>query len=376
MPAYLDHAASSPLRPEALEAMLPWFSEQHANPTASHRLGRRARQALDDARAVLAEATGFDRGEVVFTGGGTESDNLAVGRGHRPGTIVVGATEHPAVLEPAVRQGAKIAPVDPTGIVTAQAVGELADANTEVVSVMAVNNETGVRQPVSEIADVVHAIAPTALVHSDAVQALPWLDLATAAAGVDMLSITGHKIGGPQGVGAVVVRDGKMPEPLLVGGGQERDRRAGTQNVAGVVGFAAAVRASLDDQSDRLARIARLADRLLDGLTDQIDGLHPTIDPALRVPGIVHVCIPGITSEPLLFLLDEKELACSAASSCASGAQGASHVLDAMGVNAINTAPLRLSLGWSTTDAEVDEALQLIPAAVAQLRAGARSDNG
>jgi len=235
--------------------MLPWFSEQHANPTASHRRGRRARQALDDARAVIAEATGFARGEVVFTGGGTESDNLAIGRGHSPGSVIVGATEHPAVLEPALKQGAKIAPVDASGIVTPEAIADLVDADTEVVSVMAVNNETGVRQPISAIADAVHGLAPDALVHSDAVQGLPWLDLAADAAGVDMLSITGHKLGGPQGVGAVVIRDGKMPEPMLVGGGQERDRRAGTQNVAGIVGFAAAIRASLDDRTERLARI-------------------------------------------------------------------------------------------------------------------------
>lgn len=304
----------------------------------------------------------------MFTGGGTESDNLAIGRGRAPGTIVVGATEHPAVLEPALQQGALIAPVDSDGVVQADAVRQLVTPETEVVSVMAVNNETGVRQPVAEIAAAVHEIAPDALVHSDAVQALPWLDLSTAAAGVDMLSITGHKIGGPQGVGAVVVRENKMPEPLLVGGGQERDRRAGTQNVAGIIGFAAAVQASLDDRIERLARIDRLATRLLDGLIDQVDGLAPTVSRSVRVPGIVHVCIPGITSEPLLFLLDEQSLACSAASSCASGAQGASHVLDAMAVDASNTAPLRLSLGWSTTDADIDEALALIPAAVGRLR--------
>lgn len=372
MPAYLDHAASSPLRPEALDAMLPWFAEHHANPTASHRAGRRARQALDDARAVLAEATGFARGDVVFTGGGTESDNLAIGRGHVPGRVVVSAIEHPAVLEPAVRQDAEVVSVDGNGVVSPEAVAAACTPNTEVVSVMTVNNETGVRQPIAEIATAVHDIAPAALVHSDAVQALPWLDLPEVTTGVDMLSITGHKLGGPQGVGAVVVRNGAMPEPLLVGGGQERDRRAGTQNVAGIVGFAAAVRASLDDRSERLERIERLATRLLDGLMSHVDGLAPTVAPELRVPGIVHVTIPEVQSEPLLFLLDENDLSCSAASSCASGAQGASHVMDAMGVDASNAAPLRLSLGWSTTDADIDEALRLIPAAVAQLRGGNR----
>ena len=350
--------------------MLPWFSERHANPTAAHRLGRRARQALDDARSVLAEATGFERGEVVFTGGGTESDNLAIGRDRPAGSIIVGATEHPAVLEPAQRQGAHVVGVDANGIVDPASVAAHVTEHTEVVSVMTVNNETGVRQPIGSIAEAVHELSPTVLVHSDAVQALPWLDLAEVTAGADMLSITGHKIGGPQGVGAVVVRDGSMPAPLLVGGGQERDRRAGTQNVAGIVGFAAAVQASIDDRVERLARIDALASRLLSGLMAAVDGLRPTVDRAVRVPGIVHVTIPGVKSEPLLFLLDEQELACSAASSCASGAQGASHVLDAMGVDATNAAPLRLSLGWSTTDAEIDTALEMIPAAVSRLRGG------
>jgi len=371
MSAYLDHAASSPLRPEALDAMMPWFTERHANPTAAHRRGRRARQALDDARSVIAEATGFERGEVVFTGGGTESDNLAIGRGHDPGTVIVGSTEHPAILEPAQLQGALIATPNAHGVVGVDAVLAHVSEQTQVVSVMAVNNELGVVQPVSEIAAAVHEVAPSALVHSDSVQALPWLDLGAQTAGVDMLSVTGHKLGGPQGVGAVVVRDGSMPEPLLVGGGQERERRAGTQNVAGIVGFAAAVRASLDDRDERLARIDRHATRLLDGLMTAIDGLQPTVPREVRVPGIVHVLVPGVQSEPLLFLLDQQDIACSAASSCASGAQGASHVLSAMDLDTSGCAPLRLSLGWSTTDDEVDIALDAIPKAVAQLQRGA-----
>ena len=158
-----------------------------------------------------------------------------------------------------------------------------------------------------------------------------------------------------------------MPAPMLVGGGQERERRAGTQNVAGIVGFAAAVRASVDDAEERLARIDRLATRLLEGLMATIDGLRPTVPVESRVPGIVHVLVPGVQSESLLFLLDQGDVSCSAASSCASGAQGASHVLSAMGLDTTGCAPLRLSLGWSTTDAEIDEALQRIPAAVAQL---------
>ena len=365
---YLDHAASSPLRPEALEAMMPWFGEQHANPTAAHRRGRRARQALDEARAVIADATGFPRGDVVFTGGATESDNMAIGRDRAPGTIVIGATEHPAVLEPAQRQGAHIAQADEFGVVGVDAVMEHVTDDTTVVSVMAVNNEIGVVQPVSAIAEAVREVAPNARVHSDAVQALPWLDLTDAISGIDLVSITAHKIGGPQGVGAILVGPGSMPEPVLIGGGQERDRRAGTQNVAGIVGFAAALQASVDDRAQRLDRIDRLATRLLEGLMSRIDGLRPTVPRELAVPGIVHVLVPGVQSEPLLFLLDQQGLACSAASSCASGAQGASHVLAAMDLDTTDHAPLRLSLGWSSTDADVDTALELIPAAVEQLK--------
>jgi len=213
-----------------------------------------------------------------------------------------------------------------------------------------------------------HEQLPDAVVHTDAVQALPWLDLGPATAGVDLLSITGHKLGGPQGVGAIAIRAGRTPVPMMVGGGQERDRRAGTQNVAGIVGFGEAVRLSVADRVDRLARIERLATRLLDGLMSTIVGVRPTVPLDCRVPGIVHVCIDGVSSEPLLFLLDEHRLACSAASSCASGAQGASHVLSAMGVDTTGVAPLRLSLGWSTTDADIDTALELIPASVAKLR--------
>ena len=371
---YLDHAASSPLRPEVLEVMLPWFGERHANPTAAHRRGREARRALDDARAVLADALGFDRGEIVFTGGGTESDNLAVGRTHAPGTVLVGATEHPAVLEPARRQDAGIIGVNAIGVIDLDHLDRLLGvavergAPVELVSVMTVNNETGVVQPIGELVERVRLVCPEAVVHTDAVQALPWLELDRLLDGVDLVSVTAHKLGGPQGAGAIAVRSGREPDPLLVGGGQERDRRAGTQNVAGIVGFAEAVRLTVADREERLARIERLAETLLAGLAERIPGLAETVPGVARVPGIVHVCVPGVDSESLLFLLDEQNLACSAASSCASGAQGASHVLAAMGVDATGRAPLRLSLGWSTTDADIAAALEIIPRAVDVIR--------
>lgn len=358
--------------------MLPWFGDRHANPTASHRRGRAARRALDDARAVIAEVLGFERGEIVFTGGGTESDNLAVGRTHPPGTVLVGATEHPAVLEPARRQQAAVIGVGAAGVIDLDhldrliAVAAERGAPVELVSVMTVNNETGTIQPIAEIAERVRLAAPRAIIHTDAVQALPWLELSDELRDVDLVSVTAHKIGGPQGAGAIAVRSGREPEPLMVGGGQERDRRAGTQNVAGIVGFAEALRLTTADRHERLSRIDRLGTRLLEGLTTAIPGLVATVPREVRVPGIVHVCIPGVDSESLLFLLDEQGLACSAASSCASGAQGASHVLSAMGVDAADRAPLRLSLGWSTTDTDIETAVTLIGEAVATIRERSR----
>ena len=368
MAVYLDHAASSPMRPEVLDAMTPWFHDRHANPTAAHRAGRRARQALDDARATLADAIGFSTGDIVFTGGGTESDNLAIGRRRPPGTTVVSAIEHPAVLTPAELQDAHIVGVDAAGVLDLDALRDVLDDTTEVVSVMIVNNETGVVQPWSEIAEIVRALAPNAVLHTDAVQALAWLDLAEVVSDVDQMSITGHKLGGPQGVGASAIRSHSALEPLLVGGGQERDRRAGTQNVAGAVGFAKAVELTRSDRDERLRRVDSLAERLLGGLQAATSGVTPTVPRDLRVPGIVHLLVDGVDSEALLFLLDEADLACSAASSCASGAQGGSHVLAAMGLDTSDCAPLRLSLGWSTTETEVEAAIDLVSRSVATLR--------
>jgi cysteine desulfurase len=351
--AYLDHAATTPVRPEAAEAMLPWLTGRYGNPSGGHAVARAARQAVEEARDSLAEILGCRPGEVVFTSGGTEADNLAVaGVG---GTVACSAIEHHAVLDAVRARGGSTIPVLPSGLVDVDAVPEDAD----LVSVMLVNNEVGTIQPVADVAARVHG-----LVHTDAVQALPWIDVAVHARAADLISVSAHKVGGPQGVGALVVREGVRLTPLMRGGGQERERRSGTHNVAGIVGFAAA--AAVRAAPPPSGGVGRLRDRLADGLLAAIRGSRESVDRATTVPGILSIVLDDVESEALLVLLDRAGVCASAASSCASGAMQASHVLAALGLP--TGGALRLSLGWTSTDADVDHALAVIPAAVAQLR--------
>jgi cysteine desulfurase len=348
---YLDHAATTPVRPGVAEAMLPWLTERYGNPSGGHAVARAARQAVEEARDELAEALGCQPREIVFTSGGTEADNLAIA-GTR-GRVACSAIEHHAVLHAVRAAGGSTIPVTPAGIVELDAV----PADADLVSVMLVNNEIGTIQPLAEVAGRAHG-----LVHTDAVQALPWLDVARLAAPADLVSVSAHKIGGPQGVGALVVREGVTLTPLLRGGGQERERRSGTHNVAGIVGFAAAVRALRAHRAD----VRGLRDRLADGLRAAIPGCRETVDRSTTVPGILSLLFDDVESEALLVLLDQCGVSASAASSCASGAMEPSHVLTALALPARGS--LRLSLGWTSTDAEVDHALEVIPSAVAQLR--------
>jgi cysteine desulfurase len=383
--AYLDHAATTPVRPEARQAMLPWLGDRTGNPSGAHRLARDARRAIDDARDTFAELTGFDPGDIVFTAGGTEADNLAVlgvvEASDAGATAVCPATEHHAVLAAVGHVGGRIVRVGTDGQVDLDHLAGLLDDSVAVVSVMAVNNETGVVADLHAVLDLVEQRAPRALVHTDAVQALTWLDLPSATSSpsgrrVDLLSLSAHKFGGPQGVGVLAVRAGTPLRPRLLGGGQERGRRSGTQNVAGIVGAAAAARVAADSRADTVRHLGALRDRLADGLHDSIRSLVETaVDPSTRdrsakVAGSCHVCIPGIEAEALLVLLEDSDVSASAASSCASGAQDPSHVLAAMGVTRdVAAGSLRLSLGWSTTDADIDDALAAVTAAVERLRA-------
>ncbi len=373
--AYLDHAATTVVRPEALDAMLPWLGDLVGNPSGAHRLARDARRALDDARDVFAEATGFGPGDIVFTAGGTEADNLAVAGvlDAAGGVAVCPAIEHHAVLHSVEHRNGRIVGVDSRGLVDLDALSDALDDDVTLVSVMAVNNETGVIADLAAVVEVVRARAPRAVIHTDAVQALSWLDLPAVTAGVDLLSLSAHKFGGPQGVGLLAVRPGTPLRAQVLGGGQERDRRSGTQNVAGIVGAAAAAEVAVRTRPATVAALGAMRDRLAAGLLDAIPDLVETAvdagDRSRKVAGNCHVCIPGIEAETLLFLLEDRDVFASAASSCSSGAQEPSHVLAAMGVpRAVAQGSLRLSLGWSTADADVDLALAAVPAAVARVR--------
>jgi cysteine desulfurase len=324
---------------------------------------------------------GCTPGEVVFTGGGTEADNLAVRGvlGARGGTVVCSAIEHHAVLHPVEVAAGRVVPVDGRGVVDLEALATALDEGVSLVSVVLVNNEVGTVQPLAEIAEVVRRHAPNALLHTDAAQALTWLDLAEAAAPADLITLASHKCGGPVGTGALVVRGGAILQPQQLGGGQERDRRSGTQDVAGAMGFAAAARAATVDRAALTARAAAWRAQLVDTITAEVDGALESAVPAGAtrahlVAGIANLCLPGVDSEALLFLLEhDHAVLASAASSCASGAQEPSHVLAALGIErSLAAGSLRLSLGWSTTSADVDAAALAVPAAARRLQRHAR----
>ncbi|HEY2300264.1 MAG TPA: cysteine desulfurase family protein [Acidimicrobiales bacterium] len=376
MLVYLDHAAGSPLRQEAADAMLPWLTERFGNPSGAHQVARAARAAIDEAREVIAATLGVPPGGVVFTGGGTEADNLAVlgAASGRPGPVVCSAIEHHAVLhaaQAAAGAGHEIRTirVGSDGIIDLDHLADRLDRSVAVVSVMLVNNEVGTIQPLDEVGRLVARRAPNAVLHTDAVQAVPWLDVASLGAPADLISLSAHKFGGPQGVGVLAVRGDTALAPILHGGGQERDRRSGTHNVAGIVGMAAALVATVADRESMGARAGSLRDRLVDQLLATVSGATETGSRCRKIPGNGHVCFEGIESEALLLLLDDAGVCASAGSACTSGAMEASHVLLAMGVpKAAALGSLRLSLGPGTSDADVDIALKVIPGAVEQLR--------
>lgn len=385
MVPYLDHAATTPMRPEAVEAMLPFLTGTFGNPSGAHRYARAAKTALEDARDTVAQVLGAHPDEIVFTGSGTEGDNLAVegaaraARAQDPSRdrVLVSAFEHKAVLAAAHRleaEGFRVGtiPVGLDGIVDLAALADALDERVAVVSVMLVNNEVGTIQPVDAIAGLLAERAPHAVLHTDAVQAVPWIDVAHATARVPLVSISGHKFGGPKGRGVLVVRRGTHVVPLIEGGGQEYGLRSGTQDVAGSVALATALRITAERLDTDVAAARALRDRLQAGLAAAIPGLVVNGDPARKVAGNLHVGIPGIESEALLVLLDRGGLAAAAGSSCSSGATEPSYVLRAMGVDpATAIGSIRLSLGYSSQPADVDAALELIPAAVAQLRRAA-----
>jgi len=378
---YLDYAATTPMYPEAMAAMLPFQKDAFGNPSGAHAAARTAKTALEEARERVAEALGAAPAEVVLTGGGTEADNLAVKGAARAARaagvgdgVVTTAFEHKGVLAPCdrlEREGFRVArvPVDGAGIVDLGALEAALDERTVVVSVMLVNNEVGTIQPLDAVAELVRARAPRAALHTDAVQAVPWLDVATVAAPADLVSVSAHKFGGPKGVGALARRRDTPLQPLIEGGGQEWGLRSGTANVAGAVGMAEALRITAQRRDAEVARIAPLRDRLAAGLAARVPGCFVNGDPNHKIAGNCHVGFTDVEAETLLVALDRDGMCAAAGSSCTSGATEPSHVLAAMGVaRDAALASIRLSLGYASTDADVDMALDVIPRAVGQLR--------
>ena len=367
--------------PETAAAMRPFQAETFGNPSGAHAAARAAKTALEEAREQIAAALGAVPSEVVLTGGGTEADNLAVkgaaraardaGRGDG---LVTTAFEHKGVLAPCdrlARDGFRVTRVraDSDGIVDLDELEAALDDRTVVVSVMLVNNEVGTIQPLADVARLVRSRAPRAVLHTDAVQAVPWLDVAEAAADADLVSVSAHKFGGPKGVGALVRRRDVPVEPLIEGGGQEWGLRSGTANVAGAVGMGEALRVTGWRRAEEVARIRPLRDRLAGGLGERVPSSFVNGDPARKVAGNCHIGFSGVEAETLLVALDRGGLCAAAGSSCTSGATEPSHVLEAMGVpRDAALASIRLSLGYASTGADVDTALELIPRAVEQLR--------
>ena len=381
---YLDHAATTPPDARVLEAMWPVLARDWGNPSSIYLEGQRARRWLDEARARCAKALGASPSEIVFTSGGTESINAAIrgaaleqrdrGRGDH---IVTSAVEHHAVLHTVERlegEGfrATYLPVDGEGRVDLAALEEAVGPETAVLSLMAANNEVGALQPVAEAAALARARNPRVVVHSDAVQAAGAVDVAPDALGVDLLTLTAHKFHGPKGSGLLYVRGGTPWRAQLLGGGQERERRAGTENVAGAFGLAAAMEFAWAERDERVAHCRRLRDRLLFELPERVPDTVVTgpADPGARLPNNFSCCFRDVEGESVLLALDMAEIAASSGSACTTGALEPSHVLTAMGVDAdLAHASLRLSVGMGTTDGQIDYVLEQLPPIVERLRA-------
>jgi cysteine desulfurase len=382
---YFDHAATTPLDPEVFEEMLPFFREQFGNPSSVHALGRRARLAVEDARDRVAAVLGCEPAEVIFTGGGTEADQLAIaGVLEHPSAsgarLVTSAAEHDAVLQAAASVAARGHPVTrlaptPDGGVDPDALdAALAGGDVGLVSLMWVNNELGTIAPLAEVA--ARCRQRGVPLHSDAVQAAAVLPLAVDDHGADLLSLSGHKLYGPKGVGVLYVRGGTPLAPLVVGGGQERGRRGGTENVAGVVGMAAALERAASRAGQERARLASLNERLRAGVAARLGDRARINTPSgdAAAPHILNVSFPpaagrALDGEMLLLALDMAGIAASSGSACASGAVQPSHVLEAIGLGRETArATVRLSMGRATDEAAVDAAVDALAAAVERQR--------
>jgi len=376
---YLDYAASTPVLPEVTEAMVAVLRGDFGNPSSVHAYGRAAREIVEDARDRVATSVGASPAEIIFTGGGTEADNLAIkgaasklrGNGDH---VITSAFEHHAVLDSVEwlgRNGFEVTvlPVGADGIVDPDQVAAAVRPSTVVVSIMAVNNEIGTAQPVAAIGRAVKGVNPSTLVHTDAVQMLGNLPVDLHELGVDFAAFSAHKFGGPKGVGFLYARSHAPVEALLHGGGHEGGRRSGTLNVPGLAGLGSAAEIAAKEVDHKIERVGALRARLWAGIKDSIKGARLNGHPSKRVPGTLNVSISGADGETLLLLFDSAGIACSAGSACQSGAIDPSHVLLAIGVpRDIAAGSVRFSLGRESTDSDVDAVLEVLPGIVERAR--------
>ncbi|WP_438444259.1 cysteine desulfurase family protein [Gorillibacterium sp. sgz5001074] len=380
-PIYLDHAAATPLLPEVLDAMLPLLREQYGNPSSLHRFGREARSTVTVSRDAIARFLGCSSKELIFTGGGTESDNLALfGTAVVPASkknhIITTAVEHHAVLHTCSRleklgYTVTYLPVDTTGLISLDKLRSSIRPETLLISMMYGNNEVGAIQPIAEAGSLAreHGV----LFHVDAVQALGMEPIDLSSVHVDLMSFSAHKIGGPRGVGALYCSSRTKLEPQLLGGSQERKKRAGTENPAGIAGFAEAVKLAHDGLEDKRQRMEALRSRMIDGLVRELgaDGfvVNGPEDPAQRLPHILNVSFPGCSTETLLMNLDLQGVAAASGSACTSGSLELSHVLVAMGLPPeVAGSAVRFSFGSTTNAEEIDRACQIVGTIVNRLR--------
>ncbi|NCO65554.1 MAG: cysteine desulfurase NifS [Candidatus Aquicultor secundus] len=375
---YLDYAATTPMRPEVVEVMTPYFTKEFGNPSSLYTLGRNARGAIEDARDRVAAFIGADSREIVFTSGGTEADNFAIkgvayANEKKGKHIIATPIEHHAVLEPCHflnKRGFELTylPVDEHGIVDPADVEKAITDTTVLVSVMHANNEVGTIEPLEEISKVTRAKG--VYLHTDAVQTFGHIPVNVNDLGVDLLSVSAHKLYGPKGVGVLYIRRGTRMVSFMQGGSQENNRRAGTHNVAGIVGFAKAVEIAEREMAAEATRLAELRDHLIRGIFEKIPNSRLNGHPSKRLPNNVSMCLVGAEGEAILLSLDMEGISASSGSACTSGTLDPSHVLLAMGIPAeIAHSSLRLTLGKETTKEDIDYVLDILPPTIERLRA-------
>ncbi len=374
---YLDHAATTPVDPLVVETMMPYYVDQYGNASSLHRLGRAAHEALEKSRETVARVINARSEEIVFTGSGTEADNLAVKgvarryRGRR-NRVITSSIEHHAVLETCEHlkgEGFKatLLPVSKDGIVDPAQLEKSIDEDTVLVSIMHSNNEIGTLQPIEEIAEIAHAHG--AFLHTDAIQSIGKVEVDVGKEGIDLLSMSAHKIYGPKGVGALYIRKGVEIEPILHGGGHERGLRSSTENIPGIVGLATAMELAKERYSEDIPKVRDLRDLLMRGILEAVEDAHLAGHPTRRLPNVVSLYFPGIEGEALVLGLDEKGIAASSGSACSSLKSECSHVLLALGINEVDgRGSLRLSLGRDNTRQEVEYTVEAVRDTVSQMR--------